>query len=144
MASGRGLTDEKRTLPRRSFLLLCATTITATGEAIRAGVQGDDMYGLIGKIIAAPGRREELITILLNGTANMPGCLSYVVSQDPNDANAIWITEVWDGRASHEASLSLPSVKEAIAKGRPLISSFGERIVTIPVGGIGLARPGRR
>jgi quinol monooxygenase YgiN len=66
----------------------------------------------------------------------MPGCLSYIVAKDANDVNAIWITEVWDSKASHEASLSLPSVKEAIANGRPLIAGFSDRSVTTPVGGL--------
>lgn len=35
-------------------------------------------------------------------------------------------------------ALSLPSVEEAIRKGRPLIAEFGERHVTTPLGGQGL------
>ncbi len=99
------------------------------------------MYGLIGKMIAAPGKREELIAILLEGIAGMPGCLSYVVAQDPADESAIWITEVWDSAASHQASLSLPSVRAAIDRARPIIAGFGESIATAPVGGHGLAGP---
>jgi len=102
------------------------------------------MYGLIGKMIAAPGKRDELVSILLEGVSTMPGCLSYIVAKDMGDANAIWITEAWDSKASHDASLSLPSVKEAIAKGRTLIAGFGDRVVTTPVGGTGLAPPDRR
>ncbi len=101
------------------------------------------MYGLIGKMTAAPGKRDALIAMLLEGTAAMPGCLSYIVAKDTSDANAIWITEAWDSKASHEASLSLPSVKGAIAEGRPLIAGFSDRVVTTPVGGTGLARPDR-
>jgi quinol monooxygenase YgiN len=97
------------------------------------------MYGLIGKALAKPGERDALIAILLEGTSTMPGCLSYVLATDPADANAIWITEVWESEASHQASLSLPSVKAAIARGRPLIAGFGERFVTQPVGGQGLS-----
>ena len=99
------------------------------------------MYGLIGKMTAAADKRDELIAILLEGTTKMPGCLSYIVAKDPGDANAIWITEVWDSQASHEASLSLPGVKAAIAKGRPLIAGFSDRVVTSPVGGHGLVTP---
>jgi quinol monooxygenase YgiN len=101
------------------------------------------MYGLIGKMIAAPGKRDELVSILLAGVAAMPGCLSYIVAKEGGDAEAIWITEAWDSKASHDASLSLPSVKEAIAKGRTLIAGFGDRVVTTPVGGTGLAPPDR-
>mgnify|MGYP001998992573 FL=1 len=61
------------------------------------------MYGLIGKFIAAEGQRDALIDILLEGMADMPGCFSYVVARDPGDANAIWITEVWDNADSHRA-----------------------------------------
>jgi quinol monooxygenase YgiN len=97
------------------------------------------MYGLIGKMTTAPGQRDTLIAVLLAGTANMPGCLSYVVAKDPDDDVGVWVTEVWESQASHAASLSLPSVKEAIAKGRPLIAGFGQRVVTTPIGGHGLA-----
>lgn len=96
------------------------------------------MYGLIGNLKATPGQRDALIAILIEGVAGMPGCLSYVVAQDPADADAIWITEVWESRASHQASLSLPSVQEAITRGRPLIAAFDLHVETIPVGGHGI------
>lgn len=97
------------------------------------------MYGLIGKMKVAEGKRDELTKILLEGTGNMPGCLSYIVANDPTDPNAIWITEVWDSKTNHEASLKLPSVQAPIAKGRPMITGFGERFETEPVGGYGLS-----
>lgn len=97
------------------------------------------MYGLIGKITAKDGQRDELIKILLEGTTDMPGCLSYIISKDLKNDNAIWVTEVWDSKESHKSSLSLPSVKEAISRGRPLIAEFGEQIETEPAGGHGLA-----
>ncbi|WP_129778700.1 putative quinol monooxygenase [Peristeroidobacter soli] len=96
------------------------------------------MFGLIGKMIAAPGQREALIAILLDGIAGMPGCLSYVVARDVTDEHAIWVTEVWDSKDSHAASLQLPSVRAAIAKGKPLIAGFGDYVATEPVGGVGL------
>ena len=98
------------------------------------------MYGLIGKMIATPGQRDALIAILLDGVSDMPGCLSYIVAKDPDDADAIWITEVWESQDSHAASLALPMVQQAIALGKPLIADFGDSIVTLPVGGHGLAR----
>ena len=99
------------------------------------------MYGLIGKMRAVAGQRDALIAILLEGTGSMPGCLSYIVATDPADADAIWITEVWDSEASHKASLQLPAVRAAIAKGRPLIAGFDSQTVTTPVGGHGLTTP---
>lgn len=98
------------------------------------------MYGLIGKMIAAPGQREALLAVLLEGVEGMPGCLSYIVAKDGKDENALWITEVWDSQESHAASLKLPSVQAAIAKGRPMIAGFGDFVVTAPAGGIGLPK----
>lgn len=96
------------------------------------------MHGLIGKIIATPGNRDDLAAILLNGTRDMPGCLSYVIANDPEDENALWITEVWENAEAHKASMSLPSVQEAIKAGRPMIAGFAERFETQPIGGHGI------
>lgn len=96
------------------------------------------MYGLIGKMKAKPGERDALIATLLDGIAAMPGCLSYIVASDPSDADAIWITEVWDSEQSHKASLALPRVKDAIVRARPIIAGFDSHVVTAPVGGHGL------
>jgi quinol monooxygenase YgiN len=98
------------------------------------------MYGLIGKMKTVSGQRDALIGILLEATTAMPGCHSYVVARDPADPDAIWVTEVWDSQASHQASLGLPAVQQAITRGRPMIAGFGERFVTEPVGGVGLSR----
>lgn len=102
------------------------------------------MYGLIGRMIAVPGKRDELAGILLEGLRDMPGCLSYVVAADPSNEDALWVTEVWIDQGSHQASLSLPSVQAAIARGRPLIAGFDSRVETTPLGGVGLqnAAPG--
>ena len=94
------------------------------------------MYGLIGKIKAVSGQRDALISILIDGAKDMPGCQSYIVAQDQSDQDAIWVTEVWDDKASHQKSLSLASVQEAIRLGKPLIDGFEERFETIPLGGI--------
>lgn len=97
------------------------------------------MYGLIGKMKAVQGRRDELAAILMEGIAGMPGCLSYVVARDREDADALWVTEVWESEAHHRDSLTLASVQGAIQKGRPLIAGFGERFITEPLGGQGLS-----
>jgi quinol monooxygenase YgiN len=96
------------------------------------------MYGLIGKMTAAPGQRDALLAVLLESVGDMPGCFSYIVAKDPGDADGIWITEVWDSKESHGASLSLPAVKQAITRARPLSAGFDSHVVTEPVGGHGL------
>ncbi len=103
------------------------------------------MYGLIGRIVAQPGRRAELASLLLASSGDMPGCLGYVVAEDRAEPDAIWVTEVWDSAESHAASLSIASVRAAIAQARPLIAGFDSCAETRPLGGVGLpVRPEAR
>ncbi|MGV3512348.1 MAG: putative quinol monooxygenase [Novosphingobium sp.] len=92
-------------------------------------------YALIGQIMAAPGKREELIDYLAQGSHAMPGNLAYQIWRDKADENSVWITEVWRDEAAHKASLALPQVQEAIAKARPIIAGFGARAEVEPAGG---------
>ena len=96
------------------------------------------MYGLVVKLTAVPNKRDEMIAILKESAANMPGCLSYVLAKDSADKNVVWVTEVWESAASYEASLSLPSVKNAMPRVKPLLSNFERIAVTTPVWGAGL------
>jgi len=96
------------------------------------------MWGLIARLTVVPGRRDEMIGILKESAADMPGYLSYVVAKDSADENAIWVTEVSDSMASHDASLSLPAVKNAIPRGKAIVSNFERIAVTSPVWGAGL------
>lgn len=96
------------------------------------------MYGLIGKMRTAPGKRDTVIGYMLEGTEKMPGCLSYIVAHDPADPDAIWVTEAWDSQDGYKSSLALRAVQQAIARARPFITGFGERFETAPMGGQGL------
>jgi len=102
------------------------------------------MYGLIAKITAVSGKREEMIKLLPGATVGMPGCFSYVVAKDAGDENVIWVTEVWDSQASLDASLSLPAVKNAIPQSKALVAAFERIAVTTPVGGIGVGTASAR
>jgi quinol monooxygenase YgiN len=93
------------------------------------------MFGMIGKMRAARGKRSELIAILSGNTQTMPGCRHYIVMEDQSDPDGVWITEVWDTEESHKASLQLESVRAAIAKARPIIAGFDISVKTNPVAG---------
>jgi quinol monooxygenase YgiN len=128
-------------MDRRDFFWMSTSLVFGCHLPELTGLRrGRSMYGLIGKIIAVGGSRDSLAAVLLEGIAEMPGCLSYVIAEDVEDPNALWVTEVWDTEASHQSSLSLPSVREAIQKGRPMIAGFGERYDTTPLGGQGLGQ----
>lgn len=136
--------DDQSAIPRREFLALAGAAITApiglAHLAATATENASTMYGLIGKMTAVPGQRDALAALLLESTQAMPGCLSYIIASDPADADALWITEVWDNSTSHQASLALPIVQATIAKARPLIAGFSNRVETAPIGGYGLPK----
>jgi quinol monooxygenase YgiN len=117
------------------WMALAGVSLKTFGET---EMSAEKKYGIIGKMIAIPGKRHELANILIEGVAGMPGCLSYVVANDLSDEDALWITEVWESQSKHNDSLKLESVRNAISKGRPLIAGFGERYETQPVGGEGI------
>jgi len=101
------------------------------------------MWGMIAKITTVPGKRDGFIEVLRESARGMPGCFSYVVAKDAADENVVWVTEVWATEASHDASLSLPAVRDAIPKGKSLVANFATVAVTAPVWGEGLPTKGR-
>lgn len=91
------------------------------------------MWGMIAKITAVPGKREEIISILRQSVAKMPGCTSYAVAEDATAEHILWVTELWQSEQDHNASLGLRQVQEAMPRARPLIANFERIAVTIPV-----------
>lgn len=120
----------------RRELIAIGSGMLAASVLPAAAQETKPRYGLIGQMLATPGKREELVAILTESTEAMPGCLSYVVALDTANPDAIWITEVWDSKESHAASLQLPAVRAAIAKARPIIAGFPQHFETVPVAGV--------
>jgi quinol monooxygenase YgiN len=119
---------------RRDVLGLAVAGLAAGAMATPAAAQASaSRFGLIGQMLATPGKRDELIGYLTEATGAMPGCLSYVIALDTANPDALWITEVWDSRESHAASLKLPAVRAAIAKARPIIAGFPQHFETVPI-----------
>ena len=98
------------------------------------------MYGLQGRIVATPGRRDALLALLREAARGepMPGCRLYVVSEIPGEPDAVAVTEIWDDKASHDASLRLERVRSVIGRARPLIAKMGESLELRPIGGLGV------
>ena len=123
---------------RRSFVGggLALALLGRSAAAMAIEPEGSAMYGLIGKMKAKPGQRAAIAAILVEGSGAMAGCLSYVVAEDVADPDTLWITELWDSKASHDASLALPLVRDAIHRGRPLIAGFVLGAETRPLSGV--------
>ena len=79
------------------------------------------MWGMIARITILQGKREEMISILTESAARLPGCLHYIVAKDLSEEDVLWVNEVWDSQKSHDASLALPQVQSAIPRAKPLI-----------------------
>lgn len=121
-------------IARREFIGAAALGLLAAhAPLIAAGGDMEETYGLIGQLTAAPGKRDELIAILIEASAAMEGNLLYLVAEDLADPDLIWITEVWRTRTDHANSLKPAAVQAAIARARPLIAGFGLRAETRPV-----------
>ena len=92
------------------------------------------MYGLIVKLTAATGRRNDLITMMGGADSHtVPGCLSFIVAEDAANEDVLWITEVWETQAHHEASLQAPAVEPSLANADTLIAAYERVAVTQPV-----------
>jgi quinol monooxygenase YgiN len=90
------------------------------------------MFGQINRITTVAGKRDEVVQLVLSGSDNMPGCRSYLVARDADNADIIWVTEVWDSADMHKASMDIPEVKASVEKAMPMIAGFETVATTIP------------
>ena len=96
---------------------------------------------------ATPAKVDELVAACHKYLNVQPGIVFFAagplcaeLTREVNDRDwHVGLHLVFDSKASHDASLSLPQVRAAIAKGKPLIAGFSDGAVTTPVGGHGLA-----
>ncbi|MHA2502496.1 MAG: putative quinol monooxygenase [Candidatus Kariarchaeaceae archaeon] len=82
-------------------------------------------YGLTADLIAKPGKGKELAKILLKAAELMrsaKGAIVYIVSQDPENDDLIWVYEVWKSKKDHGNSLSIDGVSELVGQAMPLLA----------------------
>ncbi|GAB1641608.1 putative quinol monooxygenase [Krasilnikovia sp. MM14-A1259] len=97
-------------------------------------------YGYLNEISTQPGRRDEVVAILLGGVDGLlvAGCELYLVGVSDTEPDTVFVTEVWRSRADHDASLQLPETRAAIATAMPMLTGkFRTRALTV-AGGVGL------
>ncbi|MEU7848504.1 antibiotic biosynthesis monooxygenase [Micromonospora parva] len=97
-------------------------------------------YGYIASMKTKPGSRDDVVDILLSGVDGLRtvGCDLYVVSVSDTDDVTIWVSEVWQSKEKHDASLQLPETRAAIGKAMPMLTGeFTSQEVTV-VGGLGV------
>ncbi|MFG3302041.1 putative quinol monooxygenase [Micromonospora chersina] len=97
-------------------------------------------YGYLGSMRTRPGCRDDVVAILLSGVEGLreAGCELYVVGVSDQDDVTIWVSEVWQSKQHHDASLRLPETRAAIGRAMPMLTGeFTSQEVTV-VGGLGL------
>ena len=97
-------------------------------------------YGYIGSMKTKPGNRDDVVAILLSGADGLraAGCLLYVVGVSATDDVTIWVSEVWQSKEHHDASLRLPETRAAIATAMPMLTGEFTSQETTVAGGLGL------
>jgi quinol monooxygenase YgiN len=101
-----------------------------------------ELFGLHGCLGAKPGKGDELEAILLEAAGLLESnddCKLYLVSRQPDEPDAVWVTEAWRSREAHRASLEDEATRALIQRAMPIIAELPQRSVALrPVGGKGL------
>ncbi|MDX2285296.1 MAG: antibiotic biosynthesis monooxygenase [Bacteroidia bacterium] len=103
-------------------------------------------YGLHGSLTASGGNGPLLAQYLLEAAAMLreaPGCRLYYIGLEPGLPDTVWISEVWDSKAAHDASLQDERVRALIRRAMPLLAgppAPGRQLDIL--GGAGLPDPG--
>lgn len=91
-------------------------------------MSGENGFSVFGRMTALPGRRDELIGVLLDGfRAGGEGCglLGYSINTVLDDPDTVWLTQLWRDREAHDATTRSGPVAEvsrrvpALLAGRP-------------------------
>ena len=97
-------------------------------------------YGYLGSMKVKPGCREDVVAILTGGADGLraAGCLLYVVGVANDDDVTIWVSEVWQSKEHHDASLQLPETRAAVGVALPMLTDEFTSHETTVVGGLGV------
>ncbi len=99
-------------------------------------------FALLANLSTAPKDRDALVKILTQAVKiieTIDGCLQYILYKDAENAELVWISEIWESKAAHEQSLTREDVRALIGQAIPLLKEPPEAgIKLIPVVGKGL------
>jgi len=99
------------------------------------------MYAMTGKLVAQAGRRSKLVEILMRASsvvAQFQGCRAYIVNEDIEDEESVWVFEIWDDKDAHDVSLQDEQVRSLIAEAMPLIGEASGGAELRVMGGHGI------
>ena len=99
------------------------------------------MYATTGGFLSKPGKRDELISTLLQAASlvsEIEGCQVYVVCEDTSNPDGVAVFEVWDSREAHDASLQHNRVISLTSTARPLLGGINMSVELNVKGGHGI------
>ncbi|MFB7718717.1 putative quinol monooxygenase [Nocardia sp. NPDC056100] len=70
-------------------------------------MSGENMFSVYGRMTALPGRRDELIAVLLAGLRagdQDGGLISFSINAAVDDPDTVWLTQLWVDKAAHDAT----------------------------------------
>lgn len=97
-------------------------------------------YGFSITFITHPGKREELIQILLQSAdqlQNNTDCIHYLVGKT-DKPDEVWVYETWTSKEAHDAALEPEEARALIAQAMPLIAGTDNQLDSQLSGGKGL------
>src|SRR4051812_11247170 len=82
------------------------------------------LFGYSATFVTLPGRRDEFASILTDGFGSLAatGCRLYLIAAGSDDVT-LTVTELWDSREQHGASLQNPATREAIGRALLLLAT---------------------
>lgn len=99
-------------------------------------------FGLHGSLKAKKGKGSQLAGLLLKASkvlASVAGCRLYMISIDSEDGDLIWVTEAWDSKENHAASLQDERIRSIIGEAMPLLDGMPTGGKSLKVlGGLGI------
>ncbi|MBA6262835.1 putative quinol monooxygenase [Colwellia sp. Bg11-12] len=107
-----------------SIVLLLVTTYVQATPTNNKQVRESMKFGMQAVLIAAEGKGDELANFMLEASetvSKMDGCILYLVQQSLIDNSKVLVTELWDNKESHAASLTNEAVRAIIMKAKPII-----------------------
>lgn len=105
----------------------------------------DGRVGRYVRMVAQPGRGSALAHTLLrvaDSLRDAPGCELYLVNVSADEADTVWITEVWASAAASDEALArdLSEIGIGISDMIGLLAGPPELVDLTPLGGAGLPR----
>jgi quinol monooxygenase YgiN len=95
-------------------------------------------YALVNRLATKPGKRDEVLQHLLESGRAFDGneaCLLYLVASSVDEANAIWVVDLWTSEEAHAEALADPTLRPHVEATIPLLEAMPEQLPVDVEGG---------